>query len=171
MQLGRQGVVCDRGRLLARTPFDRLLAKALCATSFGSWAEVVIHHPMPLFHMEHCPFAASLSSGHDHRTCGRPCEKYVVNLRDRVGMDHPVEADVGCRNTVVRAEAQSAAAVVSALVETACDASLEVVCSLSKRPVKWLARVPTVSMPTWSSSARTRSRFSAASIRSVWWCR
>jgi putative protease len=107
--------------LVAFTPAFDLDAEqlgALCATSFSSWAEVVIHHPMPLFHMEHCLFAALLSSGHDHRTCGRPCEKHVVNLRDRVGMDHPVEADVGCRNTVFHAAAQSAAAVVPALVET-----------------------------------------------------
>jgi putative protease len=36
-----------------------------------------------------------------------------VSLRDRAGMDHPVEADVGCRNTVFHAAAQSAAGVVA----------------------------------------------------------
>jgi putative protease len=105
--------------LVAFTPafdLDADQLKALCATSFGPWAEVVIHHPMPLFHMEHCLFAALLSSGHDHRMCGRPCETHVVNLRDRVGMDHLVEADVGCRNTVFHAAAQSAATVASVLV-------------------------------------------------------
>jgi putative protease len=71
---------------------------------------------MPLFHMEHCLFAALLSSGSDHRTCGRPCDKHVLNLRDRVGMEHLVEADVGCRNTVFHAAPQSAAAVVPALL-------------------------------------------------------
>jgi putative protease len=70
---------------------------------------------MPLFHMEHCVIAALLSEGRDHRTCGRPCEKHAVSLRDRAGMDHPVEADVGCRNTVFHAAAQSAAGVVPAL--------------------------------------------------------
>jgi putative protease len=107
--------------LVAFTPafdLDADQLRALCATEFGPWAEVVIHHPMPLFHMEHCLFAALLSSGHDERTCGRPCERHVVSLRDRAGMDHPVEADVGCRNTVFHAAAQSAATVVPALVRS-----------------------------------------------------
>jgi putative protease len=59
--------------------------------------------------------AALLSEGRDHRTCGRPCERHVLSLRDRAGMDHPVEADVGCRNTVFHARAQSAADVVPTL--------------------------------------------------------
>ncbi len=79
-------------------------------------AEVVLHHPMPLFHMEHCVFAALLSTGTDHRTCGRPCDRHQLSLRDRAGMGHPVEADVGCRNTVFHARAQSAASLVPALV-------------------------------------------------------
>jgi putative protease len=83
--------------------------------SLAPLAEVVVHHPMPLFHMEHCVIAALLSSGRDHRTCGRPCERHQVSLRDRAGMDHPVEADVGCRNTVFHAAAQSAAELVPRL--------------------------------------------------------
>jgi putative protease len=71
--------------------------------------EAVIHQHMPMFHMEHCVFAAFLSTGKDHRDCGRPCDRHRVELRDRVGADHPVVADVGCRNTVFNAVAQSAA--------------------------------------------------------------
>lgn len=70
---------------------------------------------MPLFHMEHCVIAALLSEGRDYRTCGRPCEHHKLSLRDRAGMDHPVEADVGCRNTVFHARSQSAADVVPSL--------------------------------------------------------
>jgi U32 family peptidase len=81
----------------------------------ASFAEVVVHHPMPLFHMEHCVIAALLSGGADYRTCGRPCDRHQVSLRDRAGMDHPVEADVGCRNTVFHASAQSAADLVPRL--------------------------------------------------------
>jgi putative protease len=88
---------------------------ALVGTSLAPFAEVVIHHPMPLFHMEHCVIAALLSDGSDHRTCGRPCETHAVSLRDRAGMDHPVVADVGCRNTVFHGSAQSAADVALAL--------------------------------------------------------
>lgn len=87
----------------------------LLAGPLGPYAEVVVHHPMPLFHMEHCVIASLLSEGRDHKTCGRPCERHQVSLRDRAGMDHPVEADVGCRNTVFHARAQSAADVLPAL--------------------------------------------------------
>jgi putative protease len=40
-----------------------------------------------------------------------------VSLRDRAGIEHPVEADVGCRNTVFHGRAQSAADLVPRLVE------------------------------------------------------
>jgi putative protease len=59
--------------------------------------------------MEHCLFAALLSKGHNHRDCGRPCEQHSVSLRDRKGLCLPVEADVGCRNTVFHGVAQCAA--------------------------------------------------------------
>lgn len=74
-----------------------------------AWFELTIHQHMPMFHMEHCVFAAFLSTGTDHTNCGRPCDHHNVKLRDRVGMEHPVKADVGCRNTVYNARAQSGA--------------------------------------------------------------
>ena len=74
------------------------------------WFELTIHHHMPMFHMEHCVFAAFLSNGKDHTDCGRPCEKHRVHLRDRVGVSHPLRADVGCRNTLFHATAQTGAA-------------------------------------------------------------
>ena len=73
------------------------------------WFELTIHQHMPMFHMEHCVFAAFLSTGTDHTNCGRPCDSHNLKLRDRVGMDHPIKADVGCRNTVFHARAQSGA--------------------------------------------------------------
>jgi putative protease len=88
---------------------------ALLDRTMSPFAEVVVHHPMPLFHMEHCVIAALLSGGRDHKTCGRPCERHAVSLRDRSGAVHPVEADVGCRNTVFHGAAQSAASLVPAL--------------------------------------------------------
>jgi putative protease len=107
--------VLSRG-LSAFTPsFDLDAAQLLTLLRgpFGPYAELVVHHPMPLFHMEHCVFARELSTGKDHRDCGRPCEKHKLSLRDRAGMDHPVEADVGCRNTVFHAASQSAASLVA----------------------------------------------------------
>jgi U32 family peptidase len=64
---------------------------------------------MPMFHMEHCVFAAFLSEGKDWRDCGRPCDRHKVELRDRVGATFPLAADAGCRNTVYNALPQSAA--------------------------------------------------------------
>ncbi|HEY5893027.1 MAG TPA: U32 family peptidase [Chthoniobacterales bacterium] len=77
--------------------------------------EITIHQHMPMFHMEHCVFAAFLSHGTDHTNCGRPCETHRVHLRDRVGMEHPLRADVGCRNTVFNAVPQSGARFFAAL--------------------------------------------------------
>jgi putative protease len=110
--------VLERG-LVAFTPsfdLDADAARSRCwRAPFGPWAEVVVHHPMPLFHMEHCVYAALLSEGRDHLTCGRPCEHRKISLKDRAGMSHPVEADVGCRNTVFHARPQSAAQLVPGL--------------------------------------------------------
>jgi putative protease len=71
--------------------------------------EVVIHQHMPMFHNEHCVFCAVLSPGTDKSNCGRPCDRHEVKLRDRVGMEHPLKADVGCRNTLFNAVPQTAA--------------------------------------------------------------
>jgi len=71
--------------------------------------ELVIHQHMPMFHMEHCVFAAFLSTGKDFRDCGRPCDTHRVELRDRVGAEFPVVVDAGCRNTVFNHVPQSAA--------------------------------------------------------------
>jgi U32 family peptidase len=83
--------------------------QSLMKQSHPGGFEVVVHQHMPMFHMEHCVFAAFLSSGKDFRDCGRPCETHKVELRDRVGANFPVLPDTGCRNTVFNSVAQSAA--------------------------------------------------------------
>ena len=83
--------------------------EALLQAAPPEWFEITIHQHMPMFHMEHCVFCAFLSSGKDYRDCGRPCDVHDVKLRDRVGMEHPLKADVGCRNTVFNAQAQTGA--------------------------------------------------------------
>ena len=80
------------------------------------WLEVVVHQHMPMFHMEHCVFCAMLSPGTNKTNCGRPCDVHHVELRDRTGVDHPLVADVGCRNTLFNAVAQSSAEVVAELL-------------------------------------------------------
>ena len=81
----------------------------LLAAAPPSWFELTLHQHMPMFHMEHCVFAAFMSNGTDFTNCGRPCDRHRVHLRDRVGMNHPLKADVGCRNTLFNAVAQTGA--------------------------------------------------------------
>ena len=82
----------------------------------GNLLEVVIHQHMPMFHMEHCVFCSVLSPGTDKTNCGRPCDDHVVQLRDRIAVDHLLTADVGCRNTLFNAVPQSGAEVVRQLI-------------------------------------------------------
>mmetsp|Transcript_17654 Transcript_17654/g.29019 ORF Transcript_17654/g.29019 Transcript_17654/m.29019 type:complete len:955 (+) Transcript_17654:92-2956(+) len=78
--------------------------------------EVTIHQHMPLFHMEHCVFCMTLSEGTDYTNCGRPCDTYDVRLRDRTGMEHVLQADAGCRNTLFNGTAQTGAESINRLV-------------------------------------------------------
>lgn len=82
-----------------------------------AWIETVIHQHMPMFHMEHCVFCAVMSPGTNKHNCGRPCDDHLVQLRDRVGAEHPLKADVGCRNTLYNARPQSAAEIVPTLLQ------------------------------------------------------
>ncbi len=103
---------CLNRNIDAFTPafdLDAAQQQALLDSPLAAYTEVIVHHPTPLFHMEHCVIAALLSSGRDHRDCGRPCDKHAVSLRDRKGLDLPLEADIGCRNTVFHGVAQCAA--------------------------------------------------------------
>jgi len=90
--------------------------EALLSSAPPEWFEVTIHQHIPMFHMEHCVFCAFLSNGTDYTNCGRPCDKHDVKLRDRVGAEHPVKADIGCRNTVFNSRAQTGAEYVSRML-------------------------------------------------------
>ncbi|MFG0260784.1 MAG: U32 family peptidase, partial [Novipirellula sp. JB048] len=79
--------------------------------------EIVVHQHMPMFHMEHCVFCSVMSPGTNKTNCGRPCDRHVVKLRDRVGAEHPLQADVACRNTLYNATAQSGAEIVAELIQ------------------------------------------------------
>jgi len=94
------------------TPTHDLNAKQIAqlARDIGpQYLEVALFHHLPVFHTEHCVFCRFLSTGTSHLDCGRPCETHQIALRDERGRDHPVMADVGCRNTVFGAEAQQPA--------------------------------------------------------------
>lgn len=97
------------------TPSHDLSAQQICqlAKRLGperaAKLEVVAHQHLPIFHTEHCVFCRFLSNGNDYTDCGHPCERHNLHLRDSNGKDHKVVADMGCRNTVFNAKAQSAA--------------------------------------------------------------
>lgn len=90
--------------------------EALLQGAPGRWFDITLHQHMPMFHMEHCVFCAFLSEGTDYRNCGRPCDRHDVRLRDRIGAEHPLKADAGCRNTVYNARAQTGAEFVDRLL-------------------------------------------------------
>ena len=103
-------------RLTASYDCNREQLLTLVDAVSPEWLEVVVHQHMPMFHMEHCVFCAVLSPGTNKTNCGRPCDDHLVKLRDRLGVEHPLTADVGCRNTLYNAVAQSGAEVVPALL-------------------------------------------------------
>ncbi len=103
-------------RVTASYDLNREQLLALVTATDAARLEVVVHQRMPLFHMEHCVFCAVLSPGTNKTNCGRPCDEHVVHLRDRIGVEHPLTADVGCRNTLWNAVPQSAAEAVPALL-------------------------------------------------------
>jgi putative protease len=103
-------------RVTASYDLNAMQLEALLQAAPPEWFEVTIHQHMPMFHMEHCVFCAFLSSGRDYHDCGRPCDRHDVRLRDRVGAEHPLKADAGCRNTVFNSQAQTGAEFVGRLL-------------------------------------------------------
>ena len=96
-------------RLTASYDLNILQLEALLQSAPPEWFEITLHQHIPMFHMEHCVFCAFLTKGTDYTNCGRPCDQHSVLLRDRVGLDHPLKADAGCRNTLFNGRAQSGA--------------------------------------------------------------
>lgn len=83
----------------------------------ASRIEVTTHQYMPSFHMEHCVFAAFMSTGSSFKDCGKPCEKHRLELKDQFGNHHQIKADQECRNTMFNAVPQSAAKLIPSLIE------------------------------------------------------
>jgi U32 family peptidase len=106
---------CDS--LTAAHDLDETQLHELLANVPAERVTVVGHHHIATFHTEHCVYAHTLSQGRDFRTCGRPCERHRLALKDREGREHPVVVDVSCRNTVLNAQAQTAARAVPKLLK------------------------------------------------------
>jgi putative protease len=99
----------DLERVTASYDLNIMQLEALLKSAPPEWFEITLHQHMPMFHMEHCVFCAFLSKGTDYTNCGRPCDSHAVQIRDRVGLEHPLKADAGCRNTVFNGRAQTGA--------------------------------------------------------------
>lgn len=111
----REGARLDRMTISYDLNINQVLD--LLAGAPAEWFELTLHQHMPMFHMEHCVFCTFMSQGTDFTNCGRPCEKHEVLMRDRVGMKHVLLADVGCRNTLFRGQAQTGAQFLPSLLK------------------------------------------------------
>ena len=100
---------CGLERITISCDLDVTQVVALLEGAPPEWFEIILHQHMPMFHMEHCVFAAFLSKGSSFLDCGRPCDRHQVKLRDRTGREHPLLADAGCRNTLFNAVPQTGA--------------------------------------------------------------
>jgi len=104
-------------RITASYDLNFAQLEALLRAAPPEWFEITVHQHMPMFHMEHCLFCAFLTKGTDYTNCGRPCDTRDVRLRDRVGAEHPIKADAGCRNTVFNARAQTGAEYAAKMID------------------------------------------------------
>ncbi len=92
---------------------DRVQLRALVAATDPTRLTATLHVRLPTFHTEHCVYAHVLSAGRDFHSCGRPCDRHQLALRDHLGFEHPVIVDAGCRNTVFNGTLQTSAAAAS----------------------------------------------------------
>jgi putative protease len=102
-------------RLAPAFDLDEAAFAALLARVDPARVEAVVHLHAPLFHTQHCLFAANLGGGRDCAGCPRPCDRLRLELEDRKGVRHPVLADAAGRNTVFHGKAHSRAESVPAL--------------------------------------------------------
>ena len=140
-------------RMVASYDLNWPQMKAMFSRSNPELFECVIHQHMPMFHMEHCVFAHTMSNGADYRTCGRPCETHTVSLRDRYDKEHPLVPDAGCRNTLFNADAQSAIEFVPQMLESGIrDFRVE----LLRQPASEVAAIVTTYLDVLSGAADPR---------------
>ncbi|MEN6407010.1 MAG: DUF3656 domain-containing protein [Thermoguttaceae bacterium] len=95
------------GRVTAAYDLDERRLLDLAAAVEPDRLEVIVHRHTPMFHSEHCLFCNLLSESHNRQDCGRWCRRNALRLRDRLGVEHPVQADRQCRNTVFHGQPES----------------------------------------------------------------
>jgi len=95
---------------------DQMQLREMVAAVDAPRLTATLHVRLPTFHTEHCVYAHVLSAGRDFTSCGRPCERHRLALRDHLGFEHPVIVDAGCRNTVFNGTVQTSAALAKDLM-------------------------------------------------------
>lgn len=90
-------------RVAAALELDERRLESLARSVMPGQLEAVIWSHLPLFHTEYCPFCGLFSKGTGPADCGRPCRRNELRLRDRLGVEHFVAVDAGCRTTVFHA--------------------------------------------------------------------
>ena len=69
--------------------------------------ELILHQHIPMFHTAFCLFCAYLTKEPGFPKCGMPCERNILKIKDRTGIEHPILTDAGCRNTIFNGRIQT----------------------------------------------------------------
>jgi putative protease len=77
--------------------------------------ELPLQLKTPLFHTEHCLYADRLGKRGTPATCGKPCLRHQIDLKDQKGEIHTLLRDLHCRNTLYRGAAKNSAHLIPAL--------------------------------------------------------
>ena len=68
---------------------------------YGENIEMAVHYQVPAFHSEYCHWVGNLvESGKAKPGCGELCQTRAISVTDRKGIEHPIQSDAFCRNTV-----------------------------------------------------------------------
>ena len=74
----------------------------------GSRLEISVFEHLPAFYMEHCLYAACLTSAERFPRCGQVCSRHHIEIIDHKGARHSLVPDAECRNTLYLQRPQSA---------------------------------------------------------------
>jgi putative protease len=112
-------------RVTAAYDADRRRLAELADAAPWAELEVVVYQHIPLFHTEHCIFDTEVGGRRNEvqpkltpeeetrqtqrreAPCSFACMKHEVRLRDRMGVEHPLQSDACCRNTLYHAQPQN----------------------------------------------------------------
>ncbi len=91
--------------------------KELVRNFGGSRLEISVFEHLPAFYMEHCLYAACLTSAERFPRCGQICSRRHIDIIDHKGARHSLVPDAECRNTLYLQRPQSALTFVPDFIE------------------------------------------------------